>query len=402
MSLKNHKILLGISGGIAAYKSCLLIRLLVKAGAEVKVVLTKAGAQFVTKTTLETLSGNPVACEMFPPAQFVGTHHISYAEWADLIVLAPATANLIGKIANGIADDLLTTLVMAKQSAVMIAPAMNTEMYNNPIVQENIAKLKERGYLFLAPASGELACGSEGVGRLAEPEEIFTTIERYFQKSASLAGKRVVVTAGPTRERIDPVRYISNFSSGKMGYALATEAVDRGAEVVLISGLTALVAPAGVRLIPIESAAQLQKKVKSEFARADILIMAAAVADFRPAETAKRKLGDPVPAQIKLKPNPDILAEVGRSKKKSQVTVGFALEVGASKANALRKLKEKNLDLIVMNDPTVKGAEFGGDYNIATIFTGDGGEWQLARMTKRELAAVILDKIEEKLATGGA
>ncbi|MCK4858610.1 MAG: bifunctional phosphopantothenoylcysteine decarboxylase/phosphopantothenate--cysteine ligase CoaBC [candidate division Zixibacteria bacterium] len=402
MSLKNHKILLGISGGIAAYKSCLLIRLLVKAGAEVKVVLTKAGAQFVTKTTLETLSGNPVACEMFPPAQFVGTHHISYAEWADLIVLAPATANLIGKIANGIADDLLTTLVMAKQSAVMIAPAMNTEMYNNPIVQENIAKLKERGYLFLAPASGELACGSEGVGRLAEPEEIFTTIERYFQKSASLAGKRVVVTAGPTRERIDPVRYISNFSSGKMGYALATEAVDRGAEVVLISGLTALVAPAGVRLIPIESAAQLQKKVKSEFARADILIMAAAVADFRPAETAKRKLGDPVPAQIKLKPNPDILAEVGRSKKKSQVTVGFALEVGASKANALRKLKEKNLDLIVMNDPTVKGAEFGGDYNIATIYPGDGGEWQLARMTKRELAAVILDKIEEKLATGGA
>ncbi|MFH2056097.1 MAG: bifunctional phosphopantothenoylcysteine decarboxylase/phosphopantothenate--cysteine ligase CoaBC [bacterium] len=396
MSLSNRKILLGISGCIAAYKACFLIRLLVKAGAEVKVVLTKSGAEFVTKTTLETLSGNPVGLEMFPQERFVSTHHISYAEWADLILLAPATGNLIGKIANGIADDLLTTIVMARQSPVMVAPAMNTEMYLNPLVQANIEKLKQLGFSFVAPGSGELACETEGIGRLAEPEQIFAAVESHFH-SGPLAGKRVVVTAGPTIERLDPVRYISNFSSGKMGYALATEAAAQGAEVVLVSGPTALATPRGVTRVDIESAEDLLQAVKREFRKSDILIMAAAVADFRPATTSSRKIGKPAPKQIKLAANPDILAEVCKSKRKSQFAIGFALEVGGSGKNALAKLKSKHLDLIVMNDPTVKGAEFGGDDNIATIFDTAGNVVELPRLSKQQLAAVILDRVAAKL-----
>ena len=262
MRLQDKKILLGISGCIAAYKSCFLVRLLKKEGADVKVVLTQSATQFVTKTTLETLSNNPVALEMFPADRFVSTHHISYAEWADLIVLAPATGNLIGKIANGIADDLLTTIVMAKRCPVMIAPAMNTEMYLNPIVQENMSVLHELGYLLISPGSGELACETVGIGRLEEPEIILKRIIAHFQTSQSLAGQRIVVTAGPTREKIDPVRYISNFSSGKMGYAIAAEAAARGAEVVLISGPTALTTPTGVARINIESAEELQRQVQ--------------------------------------------------------------------------------------------------------------------------------------------
>lgn len=392
MSLANRKILLGISGCIAAYKACFLVRLLVKAGAEVQVVLTRSGAKFVTKTTLETLSGNPVGLEMFPQERFASTHHISYAEWADLILLAPATGNLIGKIAGGIADDLLTTVVMARQSPVMIAPAMNTEMYLNPIVQGNIEKLQQLGFQFVAPGSGELACETEGVGRLAEPEQIFAAVESHFH-GGPLARKRIVVTAGPTIERLDPVRYLSNFSSGKMGYALAAEAAAQGAEVVLLSGPTALPTPRGVERIDVESAEQLLKAVKFEFRKSDILIMAAAVADFRPATVSDRKIGKPSPKQIKLAVNPDILAEVCKSKKKSQVAVGFALEVGGSTKNALAKLKAKNLDLIVMNDPTAKGAEFGGDDNIATIFTAEGEALEFPKMSKQQLAAEILRQI---------
>lgn len=398
MFLQNRKILLGISGCIAAYKACFLVRLLKKQGADVKVVLTPSATKFVTVTTLETLSGNPVAVDMFPEDRFVATHHISYAEWADLIVIAPATGNLIGKIAGGIADDLLTTIVMAKQSAVMIAPAMNAEMYNNPIVQENIAKLTKLGYLFVSPSTGELACETVGVGRMEEPESILKRVVEYFQASRSLAGRRVVVTAGPTIERIDPVRYISNFSSGKMGYALAAEAAARGAEVVLISGPTALATPGGVTRIDIESAEQLYRHLQSELKSSDVLIMAAAVADFRPAQVSATKLAHPVPDQLKLQANPDILAELSNSPNRPQFTVGFALEVGSDKGNALRKLKEKKLDMIVMNDPTTPGIEFGGDYNIATIFTADGKETRFDRMTKSRLAQVIFDMVE---AVGG-
>ena len=397
MRLQNKKILLGISGCIAAYKSCFLVRLLKKEGAQVKVVLTKSATEFVTKTTLETLSDNPVALEMFPPDRFVSTHHISYAEWADLIVLAPATGNLIGKIAGGIADDLLTTIVMAKQSDVMIAPAMNTEMYNNPIVQENISKLTKLGYIFVAPGSGELACETVGVGRLEEPEVILQRIIEYFSAGKTLTGQRVVVTAGPTIERIDPVRYISNFSSGKMGYAIAAEAASRGAEVLLISGPTALTVPDAVNRIEIESATDLLAQLKAQLRKSDVLIMSAAVADFRPSAVAKEKLPHATLPKLSLQHNPDILQEISKLKNKPKLTVGFALEVGSSKKSAIQKMKDKHLDMIVMNDPTKAGVEFGGDYNIATIFTSGGKELKLEKMTKRQLAAVILDQVQTRL-----
>lgn len=395
MPLKGKKILLGITGCIAAYKACYLVRFLRKAGAEVKVVLTASATKFVTVTTLETLSDNPVAVEMFPDDRYVATHHISYAEWADLIVVAPATGNFLGKVANGIADDLLTTIVMAKQSDVMIATAMNTEMFNNPIVQENIAKLQTLGYLFVMPESGELACHTVGVGRLEEPEDIFKRIVEYFGRKQSLAGKKVIVTAGPTIERIDPVRFISNFSSGKMGYALAAEAAARGAPVTLISGPTTLPTPANVKRLDIESAQQLHDTLRQRFAGCDILIMAAAVADFRPAKVAKTKISHPTPEVIDLAANPDILAALGKQKKPKQITVGFALEVDSSKANAVKKLKSKNLDFIVLNNPTKPGIEFGSDFNEATILLRNGKELVLERMSKSQLAAKILDQIEK-------
>ncbi|MCC6964216.1 MAG: bifunctional phosphopantothenoylcysteine decarboxylase/phosphopantothenate--cysteine ligase CoaBC, partial [candidate division Zixibacteria bacterium] len=333
--------------------------------------------------------------EMFPDDRYVATHHISYAEWADLIVVAPATGNFLGKVANGIADDLLTTIVMAKQSDVMIATAMNTEMFNNPIVQENIAKLQTLGYLFVMPESGELACHTVGVGRLEEPEDIFKRIVEYFGRKQSLAGKKVIVTAGPTIERIDPVRFISNFSSGKMGYALAAEAAARGAPVTLISGPTTLPTPANVKRLDIESAQQLHDTLRQRFAGCDILIMAAAVADFRPAKMAKTKISHPTPEVIDLAANPDILAALGKQKKPKQITVGFALEVDSSKANAVKKLKSKNLDFIVLNNPTKPGIEFGSDFNEATILLRNGKELVLERMSKSQLAAKILDQIEK-------
>jgi phosphopantothenoylcysteine decarboxylase / phosphopantothenate---cysteine ligase len=397
MRLQNKKILLGISGCIAAYKACFLVRLLKKEGAEVQVVLTHAATKFVTKTTLETLSNNPVALEMFPQERFVSTHHISYAEWADLIVLAPATGNLIGKIANGIADDLLTTIVMAKRCPVMIAPAMNTEMYLNPIVQENMAVLSDLGFMFVEPGSGELACETVGIGRLEEPENILKEIISHFQKGQSLVGERIVVTAGPTREKIDPVRYLSNFSSGKMGFAIASEAAARGAEVVLISGPTPLSTPTGVSRIKIESAEELQKQVQKHAGKKDILIMAAAVADYRPAKISKTKIPHGTLSQIELKANPDVLREIGKSKARPKFVVGLALEVGSIKANALRKLKEKNLDMIVMNDPTEPGVGFGGDYNRATIFTAKGKPVETEVIPKIELAKIILDMVTAKL-----
>lgn len=395
MSLQGKKILLGITGCIAAYKACYLVRYLKKAGADVKVVLTESATKFVTVTTLETLSDNPVAVEMFPADRFVSTHHISYAEWADLILVAPATGNFIGKVANGIADDLLTTIVMAKQSDVMIATAMNTEMFNNPIVQENIAKLQRLGYLFIMPESGELACKTVGVGRLEEPENIYQRVAEYFASSQSLAGRRVIVTAGPTVERIDPVRYLSNFSSGKMGYALAAEAARRGATVTLISGPTSLAIPTGVDRVDIESSAQLQKELTKRFTKCDILIMAAAVADYRPAKYSKEKLSHPTPEAIVLTGNPDILATFGKSKRIGQITVGFALETDSNEAKAVAKLKAKKLDMIVLNNPTLPGSEFGGDSNEATLIRKSGKPTKLERMTKAKLAGVILDEIEK-------
>lgn len=400
MSVAGKKILLGITGCIAAYKSCYLIRLLKKAGAEVKVVLTRSGAEFVTKTTLETLSDNPVATEMFPQGRFSSTHHISYAEWADLIVIAPATGNFLGKVAGGIADDLLTTVVMAKQSDVMIATAMNTEMFCNPIVQENIEKLQLLGYQFIMPESGELACKTVGVGRLAEPEVIFERLNAYFATGKSLNDKRVVVTAGPTIERLDPVRYISNFSSGKMGYAIASEAAHRGAEVLLVSGPTSLAAPAGVKRIDVESAEQMLTAVREHFERADAAIFCAAVADFQPAEYSKEKIPHPALKSVALKANPDIAAELGKAKTASQITVGFALETDSNQKRANEKLKAKHLDFIVMNNPTLPGIEFGSESNAATLIFADGHVEDQAKMSKRQLAGIILDRITELMQRG--
>jgi phosphopantothenoylcysteine decarboxylase/phosphopantothenate--cysteine ligase len=317
-------------------------------------------------------------------------------------VVAPATGNFIGKVAAGIADDLLTTIVMAKQSDVIIATAMNTEMFCNPIVQRNIEKLALLGYHFVMPESGELACKTVGVGRLAEPEDICERIEQYFSTSKSLAGKKLVVTAGPTIERLDPVRYISNFSSGKMGYAIAAEAAARGAETVLISGPTALGVPAGVTRFNVEAAEQMLTVVTEHFDNADATILCAAVADFRPAHYSNEKIPHTAPGSIPLKANPDIAAEIGKMKRSGQITVGFALETDSDQKRAEEKLRSKNLDFIVMNNPTVAGVEFGSDDNIATLIFADGKIERFDRLSKRKLAGILIDRIFELMTKGSA
>jgi len=355
-------------------------------------MMTSAAEKFVTRLTMETLSEQPVYIEMFPEDKFYSTHHISLAEWADLILLCPASGNLIGKIAAGIADDLLTTVVMAAQSTVMIAPSMNTHMYENPIVQENISKLSKLGYQFIAPGVGELACKTYGAGRLAEPVEVVERVVAFFAHPADLAKLRILITAGPTVEFIDAVRYISNPSTGKMGYALAEKALLRGAQVTLISGPTVLAPPKGVELIMIRSGDQMLAATKKHFSNADILFMAAAVADYTPAQTINHKMkktGEPI--NLKLEPQADILMELAALKRKEQITVGFALETEDEIVNATQKLHKKKLDMIVVNNPNVEGAGFGYDTNQVTVIFGDGRSESLPLMPKTELADKILD-----------
>jgi phosphopantothenoylcysteine decarboxylase/phosphopantothenate--cysteine ligase len=314
------------------------------------------------------------------------------ADSADLFVIAPATANVIGKIAAGIADDLLTTVLMATQAPVLIAPAMNIHMYENPILQENIRKLRRIGYHFIEPAEGYLACGYEGKGRLPEPEKILEEI-RSLLKKKDLLGERFLITAGPSREPLDPVRYISNRSSGKMGYALARAALRRGAEVVLVSGPSAIEPPSAVRLIPVNTAAEMRRAVLEQFPECTAVIMAAAVADYRPVDASSNKLKrGKAPLDIRLEPNPDILGELGR-RKNGKLLVGFAAETEELIANATRKLHEKNLDLIVANDVTQAGSGFDGDTNIATIVDRSGASDSLSLMTKDELADRIYDHL---------
>ena len=311
---KPKTVVLGVTGGIACYKAVELVRLLVKAGHRVQVIMTRGAMEFVTALTFQTLSGHPVATETFNLTQESEIGHINLADSADLFVIAPATANIIGKIANGIADDLLTTVIMATQAPVLIAPAMNIHMYENPILQENLRKLGRVGYHILEPAEGFLACGYEGKGRLPDPEKIADEVERLLGKT-DLVGERLLITAGPSREPLDPVRYLSNRSSGKMGYALARAAARRGAEVVLVSGPTALDCPAGVRLIPVVTAADMRDAVVKEFATATAVVMAAAVADYRPVMTADRKIKrGKGPIELRLEPNPDIVKELGQTK----------------------------------------------------------------------------------------
>jgi phosphopantothenoylcysteine decarboxylase/phosphopantothenate--cysteine ligase len=391
--LKGKKILLGVTGGIAAYKSAELTRGLIKRGAEVKVIMTKNAAEFITPLTLQTLSGNPVYMDMFSLLEWSEIGHISLAEYPDLILIAPATANVIGKVASGLADDLLTTTIMASKAPVLFCPAMNANMYENRIVQDNMKKLTSLGYLFMQPDTGQLACKIEGQGRLPDPDQILEMAE-YVLTEKDLAEEKILITAGPTREPFDPVRFISNYSSGKMGYALARAAHMRGANVTLISGPTSLEPPCGVNLIHVSSAIVMRKAVLDYLESAGIVIKAAAVADYRPASKAESKIkkrdGN---LQIELERNPDIIAEIGKNKG-DRILIGFAMETDDLISNAKKKLMEKNMDLIVANDLNTAGAGFQGDTNCVKLIGRDGAIEDVPLMEKIEVANRILNRIK--------
>lgn len=391
--LLGKNIVLGVTGGIAAYKAVEIVSRLKKAGASVHVIMTEGATKFVTPLTFRELSANPVAVKMWEEPKTWNVEHIALAILADLFLIAPATANIIGKIANGIADDMLSTTVMATKAPVILAPAMNTNMYLNPITQQNIAKLASLGYHFIEPGTGMLACGVEGPGRLAEPSTIVEYIENLTKQSCSLAGKKVLITAGGTREPLDPVRYIGNRSSGKMGYALAGAAAERGAAVLLVSGPTNLPAPQGVAVVNVESAQEMRNAVLAEYPDADIVIKAAAVADYRSVAQAEHKIKkNDETLTILLEKNPDILAELGRLKTK-QILIGFAAETEQLVTYATEKLNRKNADMIVANNVMLPDAGFNTDTNIVKLLYRDGRIEDLPKMEKTKLAGIILDKI---------
>ncbi|KPU28277.1 phosphopantothenoylcysteine decarboxylase [Caloranaerobacter sp. TR13] len=394
--LSNVNIVLGVTGGIAAYKAVDIVSRLKKLGANIDVIMTKSATKFVTPLTFQSLSQNFVTVDMFAEPKKWEVEHISLAQKADIFLVAPATANVIGKVANGIADDMLTTTIMATKAKVIFAPAMNTNMYKNPIFKENMEKLKALGYEFIKPASGRLACGDYGEGKMAEPVDIVEYIKMHFEKK-TLTNKKIIVTAGPTIEKIDPVRYITNFSSGKMGYVIAIEAKRRGADVILISGPTNLDKPEGVKVVNINTTIEMLKAIEEYFDDADVLIKAAAPLDYRPEVVSDKKIkkqdGN---LNIKFVRNPDILAHFGKLKKK-QILVGFAAETNDVIENAIKKIKVKNLDFIVANDVTMKNAGFRSNTNIATIIDKEGHKYSYPQMSKEELAKIILDKVQELL-----
>ncbi len=390
--LNEKKIIVGITGGIAAYKSCEIIRRLKKLGAQVIVVMTQNACKFITPLTLETLSENEVVTEMFPEKKVVGVRHVSLAQWADLILIAPATANVVGKIRAGIADDILTTVVISTKSPVLIAPAMNVNMFENPIFGENMEYLKNKGYKFIEPETGDLAFGV-GKGRLPQPETIVGEVVRFLTGKKDLEGRSILVTAGRTQEPLDPIRYLSNRSSGKMGYALAEAARKRGAKVTLISGPSDLTVPAEVDFIQVEKAKEMYSAVKSRFGKADVLIMAAAVSDFVPSVVSPNKTKkEEEEIYLKLKPSVDILKEMGKRKKK-KILVGFSLETEDEIKNSKKKLVEKNLDLIVVNNPNVPGAGFEVDTNQVVLIERRGKTERLPLLPKKEVAEKVLDKV---------
>jgi len=392
--LKGKTILLGVTGGIAAYKAVELLRLLTKAGADIHVIMTKGAMEFVTPLTFQTLSLNPVSTTLFNLISEREIGHIMLADRADLIIIAPATANFVGKLANGIADDMLTTTVMACKRPLLIAPAMNVNMYQNPAYKENEAKLKARGVLFVEPARGLLACGWEGEGKLQEPQVIFEEALAALSPK-DLGGEKILVTAGPTREEIDPVRFISNYSSGKMGYAIARAARRRGAEVMLVSGPTELDEPYGVAVTQVVSARAMREAVLAMAPGSSIIIKAAAVADYRPAHRADAKIKKTAdPKVLELIKNPDILEELGK-KKGARLLIGFAAETGDLLQNAAKKLAGKNLDMVVANDISQAGAGFAIDTNIVKLLFKGGRVEELPIMGKEELADVILDRVVE-------
>ncbi len=390
--LEGKQIVLGVSGGIAAYKAAELVRQLVKAEVNVRVIMTKNAQEFMTPLTLQTLSNNPVSTDTFDLTQESEIGHIRLADMADLVLIAPATANILAKLANGLADDLLTTVLLATTAPVLVAPAMNVHMYAHPLVQENLQKLATIGYHLVEPSAGELACGYEGQGRLAEPADIVEEVRSVLSKK-DLSHERVIVTAGPNCEPIDPVRYITNRSTGKMGYAMARAAQRRGAQVSLVSGPTSLRPPRGVDFYPVRTACEMQHAVLAAYPRATIVVSAAAIADYRPATVATQKIkkaaGEFV---IELARNPDILAGLGQQKGQRRL-VGFATETEDVLRNAERKLKSKNLDMIVANDVTQEGAGFAYDTNIVTLIDRTGRVEPLSQMSKDAVAHAIYDRL---------
>ena len=392
--LKGKKILLGVTGSIAAYKAAEIVSSLKKKGADVFVIMTESATKFVQPLTFSTLSGNPVVDNLFSINDKIIVKHISLAQWADLILIAPATANVIGKIAQGIADDMLTTTVMASNTKVIFAPAMNKNMISNPLYQQNVEKLTAFRYEFIDAEYGQLACGEVGGGRLANIEDIVNKVGYVLTFKNDYKGKTVLVTASCTREPIDKVRFLSNYSSGKMGFALAKIARARGAKVILITGSTCLPAPKGITAVSIETAEEMKKEVFKYFSESDIIISAAAVADFRPKEVfagkiKKEKDENPL---IELERTSDILYELGK-KKGDKILVGFAAETENMEANALKKLKEKRLDLIIANDISLKEAGFTSDNNKANLINSTGIVRELPLMTKIDMAGKILDEI---------
>ena len=395
-TLSGKHIILGICGGIAAYKSVSLLRLLVKAGAEVQVVITPAGKQFITPVTLSSLSQKPVVSEFFTANTGEWHSHVDLGLWADCMVIAPATASTIGKMAHGIADNMLVTTYLSAKSQVFVAPAMDLDMMAHPSTTANIALLRSYGNIIIEPESGELASGLVGKGRMEEPEKIVAVLEEYFAKKADLKGKKVLITAGPTHEKIDPVRFIGNYSSGKMGYALAEECAARGAEVTLVSGPVSIsISHPAVKVVKVESAREMLAACEEAFPESDVAVMCAAVADYAPAEVADRKIKrehSEVP-EIRLVKNPDIAATLGQRKTAAQRLVGFALETDNELDNAQEKLVRKHLDMIVLNSMRDKGAGFGTDTNKISIIKGGGSRLDFGLKSKREVAADIVDAI---------
>lgn len=394
--LKGKHIVLGITGGIAAYKSATLIRLLIKKGAEVQVVITPSGKEFITPVTLSALTGKPVISEFFTANTGQWNSHVDIGLWADAMVIAPATACTIGKMANGVADNMLVTTYLSAKAPVFIAPAMDLDMMAHPSTKRNLDLLRSYGNHIIEPASGELASHLVGKGRMEEPEKIVEILEQFFETDKPLAGKKVLLTAGPTYERIDPVRFIGNFSTGKMGYALADAAARLGADVTLVSGPVSVKAKEpSVKIINVESAKQMRDAAVGCFPESDIAIMCAAVADYAPADSADHKIKretDEIPT-IRLVKNPDIAATLGKMKSDSQTLVGFALETDNGPANAERKIRSKNLDMIVLNSLADPGAGFGTDTNKVTMITPDGNSESLPLMPKTKVAEEILKTI---------
>ncbi|MBS4539733.1 bifunctional phosphopantothenoylcysteine decarboxylase/phosphopantothenate--cysteine ligase CoaBC [Clostridium sp. D2Q-11] len=392
--LKDKNIVLGVTGGIAVYKAVDVVSRLKKLNANIDIIMTESATKFVTPLTFQSMSQNFVTVDMFKEPLKWDIEHISLAQKADIFLIVPATANIIGKVANGIADDMLSTTIMATKSQVIFAPAMNTQMFMNPLYKQNMEKLQNLGYEFIPPGEGRLACGDIGPGKLADPQTIVDYVVDHFNKKKDFKGKDVLITAGPTLEAIDPVRYITNHSSGKMGYSLAEEARDRGANVTLITGPTNLQKPSGVKVIDIKTTEEMYEQTIKYFSSTNILIKAAAPSDYRPLYYSKNKIkkseGD---MSIEFTRNPDILRKCGEIKK-AQKIIGFAAETEHMEEYANGKMKNKNLDMIVANNISEKGAGFKGDTNKAIILKNDGTRKEYPLMSKKNLAKIILDNIK--------